>query len=111
MRSVGADPAQHRIEESVIGENDGEIDGWETVPKKKRSTRKNKKPKQEQPPPPPPPPPPQDDYWSEDDLYDLQAPTFGGRQVGSAKKGMRFKAVERRTYQIDKRNRQRNGGR
>ncbi|CAK9031384.1 D-xylose 1-dehydrogenase (NADP(+)) 2 (XDH 2), partial [Durusdinium trenchii] len=98
------------IEESVIGEDEAEMDTWETVPVKKSVRKKKKKPPaQEVPAPQPQPPPPgADEFFSdEDDLFDLQIGTFVGRQVGSARKAMQHKARERRDYAIDKRNRQR----
>ncbi|GBG24094.1 Hypothetical Protein FCC1311_003122 [Hondaea fermentalgiana] len=104
-----------KIDESVIGESDAEVSAWETV-----STAR-KKPSQSRGPPQQPrrrSPSPQRrghqrsdsfDSYGDDDLYDLQMPTFAARQVGGAKKAMQFKAAEKRGRAMDKRDRQRYG--
>lgn len=100
-------PLVARIEEAILGEEEGEGDDWETVPKKSTGKKKKKKKVEEKKPASPR----QDLPWNsdEDDLWDLQQSTFGGRQVGSGKKSMQFKATEKRNYAIDKRQRQRGG--
>mmetsp|Transcript_6806 Transcript_6806/g.11990 ORF Transcript_6806/g.11990 Transcript_6806/m.11990 type:complete len:284 (-) Transcript_6806:208-1059(-) len=97
-----------KIEESVVGEDDDQASEWETVSAKKKKKRDPTKPR---PPkiPTPPTSPRNYGYSSEDDdLYDLQAGTFSNRQYGTAKKSMQFKAAAKRSYQINKRNNQRN---
>lgn len=121
-----------KIDESVIGEDEAEMASWETVSatKKKSDTGSNAgrggggggqsyRARQRSPPPHErksrnygrDSPSSFDMYDSADegDLYDLQMPTFAGRQVGGAKKAMQFKAAEKRSYAIDKRNVQRYG--
>jgi hypothetical protein len=51
-----------------------------------------------------------DDHFEHDDaveLYYEHAETINGRQVGSSKKANNFKAAQKRSYAIDKRNKQR----
>mmetsp|Transcript_13676 Transcript_13676/g.22321 ORF Transcript_13676/g.22321 Transcript_13676/m.22321 type:complete len:266 (-) Transcript_13676:66-863(-) len=99
-----------RIDESVLGETEGEIEGWETVSsaKKKRQQRPKRVARKASSPKAEAIQNRAYSYSSDyDDLYDLQARTFGGRQVGSAKKPMQHKAMEKRGYAIEKRNQQR----
>jgi len=111
--SVPTGIAIDKIDESVIGEDEEEMEQWETVSNRSRNRKKqdsrlrqvrrrSNSPEGEN----------LSAYSDDgDDLYDLQVPTFAQRQHGKFKKSMQHKVMEQRMYSIEKRNRQRQASR
>jgi hypothetical protein len=127
-RLVLAAGQQQRIDESVVGESEQELSQWSTVSsgsRKKKDTAKKTQPAgaargsaaaaavaaaAAAASPKSPPLAAANGYESDDGLFDLQEATFGGsfgRQVGAGTKAMQHKAVEKRGYAMEKRDKQR----
>jgi hypothetical protein len=105
---------QQRIDESVVGESEQELSQWSTVSSGSRRRKVKAKAQPAAAAAAPAAASPSfaaaDGYDSDDGLFDLQEATFGqsfGRQVGAGTKAMQHKAVEKRGYAMEKRDKQR----